>query len=60
MCTAKNPAGEAVHYFDVIVEGKSTSGPNDIPYARLSEAFVCASEGKAADTGRAVVLSKST
>lgn len=23
MCTAKNSAGEAVHYFDVIVEGRS-------------------------------------
>lgn len=26
MCTAKNSAGEAVHYFDVIVEGRSTAG----------------------------------
>lgn len=25
MCTAKNSAGEAVHYFDVIVEGGSSS-----------------------------------
>lgn len=23
MCTAENSAGQAVHYFDVIVEGKS-------------------------------------
>lgn len=28
MCTAKNSAGEAVHYFDVIVEGRLMSGPN--------------------------------
>lgn len=28
MCTAKNPAGVVVHYFDVIVEGRSTSGAN--------------------------------
>lgn len=26
MCTAKNSAGEAVHYFDVIVEGRSIAG----------------------------------
>lgn len=28
MCTAENSAGEAVHYFDVIVEGRSTPGTN--------------------------------
>lgn len=28
MCTAQNSAGEAVHYFDVIVEGRSASGAN--------------------------------
>lgn len=28
MCTATNSAGEDVHYFDVIVEGKSTVGDN--------------------------------
>lgn len=27
-CTTKNSAGEAVHYFDVIVEGRSTTGAN--------------------------------
>lgn len=26
MCTAKNSAGEAVHYFDVIVEGRLIAG----------------------------------
>ncbi len=26
MCTAKNSVGEAVHYFDVMVEGRSTPG----------------------------------
>lgn len=28
MCMTKNSAGEAVHYFDVIVEGRSTEGVN--------------------------------
>lgn len=28
MCTATNSAGEDVHYFDVIVEGKPTVGDN--------------------------------
>lgn len=28
MCKASNSAGHAVHYFDVIVEGRSTSGTN--------------------------------
>lgn len=28
MCTTKNSAGEAVHYFDVIVEGRSTARAN--------------------------------
>lgn len=28
MCIAKSSAGETVHYFDVIVEGMSTSGAN--------------------------------
>lgn len=45
MCTAKNTAGQDVHYFDVIVEGKSTTCATVIPHVFVG-AFVVVSKRK--------------
>lgn len=47
MCTAENSAGEEVHYFDVIVEGRSTPGTS---YTCICWLLVFGSK-KAIDTG---------
>ena len=43
MCKVKNSVGEAVHYFDVIVEGRSTSGDN---YVCVCECIFVSSKGE--------------
>lgn len=57
MCTVKNSAGEAVHYFDVIVEGRSTAGAN---CARICRHICFCFKEKAVDTGVALMTQHSS
>lgn len=54
-CTAENSAGKDIHYFDVIVEGRSASGDH---YACICGCICFCFKEEAVDTRMAVVLTQ--